>query len=224
MNATEKVCSGRSIIRAISAAIALLSMPPDRNMPSGTSLIRRSRTDSSSSSPESLDDVAAVRSATGRGGRDRSRIGTSQYCRVVIVAVFEDEQVPGQQLVDAAEQRLRAGDVARAEHLGQHRLVGLRLDQAAGEDRLDLRSEEQRVAGARPVERLDAEAIADQQQPALRRVPDREREHAAEAVHAVVAPLLVGVDDGFGVGLRAVAVAVRLELARGSRRGCRSRR
>ena len=58
----------------------------------------------------------------------------------------------------------------------------LRLDQAAREDRLDLRSEEQRVAGARPVERLDAEPIAHQQQPPLRRVPDREREHAAEAM------------------------------------------
>jgi hypothetical protein len=50
LNATENVCSGRSIMRAISAAIALLSMPPERNMPSGTSAIRRRRTDSSSSS------------------------------------------------------------------------------------------------------------------------------------------------------------------------------
>ena len=32
-NATENVSTGRSISRAISAATALLSMPPDRNMP-----------------------------------------------------------------------------------------------------------------------------------------------------------------------------------------------
>ena len=42
LEATENVCSGRPIIGAINAAIALLSMPPDRNTPSGTSLIRRS--------------------------------------------------------------------------------------------------------------------------------------------------------------------------------------
>ena len=69
-----------------------------------------------------------------------------------------------------------------------------------------------RSPAQRPVERLDAEAIAREQQPPPRRVPDREREHAAEALDAVVAPLLVGVDDRFGVGARAVAVAGRFEL------------
>ena len=64
----------------------------------------------------------------------------------------------------------------------------------------------------------------DEQQPAPRRVPDREREHAAEALDAVVAPLLVGVDDRLGVGPRAVAMAGRFELRAARRRGCRSRR
>ena len=68
-------------------------------------------------------------------------------------------------------------------------------------------------AGARPVERLDAEPIAHEQQPPPWRVPDRECEHAAEAVHAVVAPLFIRVDDGLGVRARAVAMPGRFELA-----------
>ena len=118
---------------------------------------------------------------------------------------------PGR-LVDAAKQRVLAGGVARAEHLGQHGLIGFRLDQPAGEDRLHLRSEQQRARGPGPVERLDAEAIAHEQETALRGVPDREREHAAEPVHALLAPLFIGVDNGLGVGLRPVGVSVRLEL------------
>src|SRR5688500_10302001 len=62
-----------------------------------------------------------------------------------------------------------------------------------------------------PVKRLDAEAVAGEEEAAARRVPDRKREHAAEMLDAVVAELLVGMDDGFGVGAAVVAVAVALE-------------
>ena len=157
----------------------------------------------------------ALVAATGRhvpvlAGRDR--------------AVLEDERVAGQQPVNALEQRLGAREVARAEQLGQARLVGLGANQPALEDRLDLRPEQQPAAGYRPVERLDAEAIAREQQPAARGVPDGEGEHAAQVLDAGVAPLLVGVDDRFRVGARAIAVAGRLEHRAGRRRGCRSRR
>jgi len=47
-NPTAKVCTGRSIICAISATIRLESSPPLSIAPSGTSLISRIRTDSSS--------------------------------------------------------------------------------------------------------------------------------------------------------------------------------
>src|SRR5439155_22529077 len=126
--------------------------------------------------------------------------------------VLEDEAMTGEELVDAAEHRVAAGRVARAEDFGQHVVVRLRRDEIAGEDRLDLRAEEQRVAHARPVERLDAEAIADEEQPPLRRVPDREREHAAEAMDALLAPFLVGMDDRLGVAPGAVDVTARFEI------------
>ena len=44
-------------------------------------------------------------------------------------------------------------------------------------------------------------------------VGDREGEHAVELLDAGVAVLFVGVDDGFGVGLGAEAMAAGLELA-----------
>src|SRR5574337_632903 len=111
------------------------------------------------------------------------------------------------------EHLLGARDVARAQHLGQRRLVGARLDQPACENRLDLRSEQQQVAGARPVERFDAQSIAHEQQPPLRRVPQCEREHAAQPVHTAVAPLLVGVNDRLGIRARRVRVPVPFERA-----------
>jgi hypothetical protein len=51
--ATEKVLTGASTIRLIVAAIAEESMPPDRNIPSGTSAISRRRTDVRNSSDHS---------------------------------------------------------------------------------------------------------------------------------------------------------------------------
>ena len=96
---------------------------------------------------------------------------------------------------------------------GIARSFGCGRDEAALEDGLDLGREEQPIAIARPVERLDPEAIASDEQTAPARIPDREREHAAEVVDAVVAPLLVGVDDALGVRLRAIDVAEAFELA-----------
>jgi hypothetical protein len=68
----------------------------------------------------------------------------------------------------------------------------------------------------RVVERLDAEVVAAEHEPARTGRPpevgDRVRPHAVEAGRAVVAPLLVGVDDDLGVGLRGEGVAQLLEL------------
>ena len=49
------------------------------------------------------------------------------------------------------------------------------------------------------VERLDADAIAREREAPRLRVPDREREHPPEPIDGIVAPLFVGVNDGFGV-------------------------
>ena len=68
------------------------------------------------------------------------------------------------------------------------------------------------VACTRPVERLDAEPVAYQQQTPSRTIPQTKREHSAEAMNAVVTPLLVRVDDGLGVGPCPVLMTRSLEL------------
>ena len=194
-------------MRAIKAAMTLLSIPPDRNMPRGTSLISRSRTDSSSLARNSANELATGRRLGPVLSRDWN-VPVPTYRRD---AVLVDEEEPRHQPADSTEERLIRRQVARRQELRERRLVGASLDESALEDRLDLRSEEEPAADDRPVKGLDAQAIAREQKPPLRRVPDREREHAAEAMHAVVSPLLVGVNDGLGVGASAIDVAGRLE-------------
>src|SRR5437016_3477766 len=106
------------------------------------------------------------------------------------LALLEHEKVPRQEFVDAAEQRLAPRQVASAEKLGKRIDVRLRIDIAAREKCLDFRSEQQQRPRRGPVQRLDPQPIADEQQPAPRRVPQRESEHAAQAADAIVAPLL----------------------------------
>jgi hypothetical protein len=62
------------------------------------------------------------------------------------------------------------------------------------------------------VERLLAEAVAREVQFAAPRVPDRVVEHPVEPLDAPRPLLLVEVDDRLGVGVRAVDVALGLEL------------
>src|SRR5207302_974460 len=129
------------------------------------------------------------------------------------LALLEDQKVPWQQFVDAAEQRLASRQIAGAEELRKRIDVRLRLDIAAREERLDFGSEQQQRPRGRPVERLDTQAIANEQQPTPRRVPEGEREHAAQVADAVVTPLLVRVDDCFRIAARFVLVAACFQVA-----------
>jgi hypothetical protein len=62
-------------------------------------------------------------------------------------------------------------------------------------------------------QRLDAEAVACEHEPARAGVPQRDREHAAQPHERPGALRLVEVPDHLGVAARAEAVPARLELA-----------
>ena len=120
----------------------------------------------------------------------------------------------GRQHLHAAEERLRRViDEAVREVVEHELLVHLRFHRAEREQPLDLGRERERATVVDVDERLDPVAVAAAEQHAAPRVPERERPHPVEAVEAVLAPLLVRVHDDFRVGVRAEAVAVRLELA-----------
>src|SRR5207253_2869445 len=76
---------------------------------------------------------------------------------------------------------------------------------------LDLGTEDELVLGEGEVERLDADAIAYQQQLSAAAIPESEGEHAAEVVDAVGSVFLVQVEDDLGVAPGPEAVALRLE-------------
>src|SRR5262245_371312 len=59
------------------------------------------------------------------------------------------------------------------------------------------------------MQRLFADTVARQEEPALAPIPDREGEHPAEPFDALFAFVLVKMDDGFGVTARAQLVAPR---------------
>ena len=65
----------------------------------------------------------------------------------------------------------------------------------------------------RVVERLLAEAIAGKQEFLAAVIPDRDREHAAQARKHARAPGLIAVDDHLGVGAAAKHKTRRFELA-----------
>src|SRR4051812_1939591 len=58
------------------------------------------------------------------------------------------------------------------------------------------------------VQRLNADAIARAEQLLFVLIPDSDREHTKEPFKAGFTPFLIGIKNGFGVRLRAVAVTL----------------
>src|SRR5262249_38566665 len=81
-----------------------------------------------------------------------------------------------------------------------------------GEERPHLGAEEQGLPVPRPVERLDPDAVADEEQRFLPLVPQRKSEHPPEATERALGPLLPGVDHDLGVPRRLEAVPASGQL------------
>src|ERR1700694_2010645 len=83
-------------------------------------------------------------------------------------------------------------------------------------ERLQLARERQLKIAAlrqRVIERFHAEPVASKQQSLALRIPEREREHPTQVQNAIVAMLLVEVNDHLGVAASRKAMTARLELA-----------
>jgi hypothetical protein len=104
-------------------------------------------------------------------------------------------------LEDAAEHRERGRRRQEREVVVDGARLDVGRDIRMPEQRLDLRREQEARARPGEVERLDPDTVARQDQAALLRVPDPDREHAVDALEHRGAPLLVAVDDHLGVGV-----------------------
>ena len=181
----QNVLTRAPLSACISATIAVESMPPDRNAPSGTSAIMRRRTASrSSASPSAI--ISSSDGARARGQRrfdDGARPPVRLDVRVARRA--EARHVAGRQLGDAAIDRRRRRDARQAQQRGHGVAIDRRRAARIGAQALQLGAEDPgAVGGAAVVERLLAEPIADEPQHPLARVPHRHREHAPQLGHA----------------------------------------
>ncbi len=110
-------------------------------------------------------------------------------------------------------------DCVRRRHHGvpahvmmQRDRIDVGVDVTAGQQRRQGGSEAQPAGAFRQVQRLDAEAVARQRQPAGIAFDDGEGEHAVEALHAVRTPGVEGLEDDFRVAFREESVAESLQF------------
>ena len=101
--------------------------------------------------------------------------------------VGERRRVRRRKLPDLAEDRVRGRRVAEREVVVEGRPVERARDGRMTEERLRLRGEQEQSSPVPVVERLLAQPITREEQPPLGAVPDREREHAAQPLHARLA-------------------------------------
>ena len=204
--------------RAISATIRLESRPPLSIAPSGTSLISRSRTDSSSLSRTISRPLLGAVARVGIGRR------VAPPALEARLAIRHDEPFARLELAHVAQRRHRPRNVTEHQ-VGRDRLgVELVADEAARQHALELRAEHDDVAGERVVERLDARAGRGSVPRAARRGPRRRRRTS----RAVAPPGRARAPRTGGGGPRCRSGCAERGHGRGARcaapRGCRSLR
>ncbi len=124
----------------------------------------------------------------------------------LLPAALEDEHVAGPEALDARAHRARLEHPSPCEEVVDGRGVEAGLDQAGREKRLEFRGERDPLRRPRPDEGLDPQPVTREHQTPARLVPEREREHPAQALHAIDAQVLVQVDDRLDVRPGAEAV------------------
>src|SRR5688572_6019285 len=108
----------------------------------------------------------------------------------------------GRQLPGVPVDRARLRDVAEGEIVLDRERVHLAAKTRVRHERLELRAEDElAISQERVMERLDAEPVAREEQRLAVLVPQRESEHAAEALDARGTPRFPGVHDRLGVAL-----------------------
>lgn len=121
--------------------------------------------------------------------------------------------MPRGQLENRLQHRLVL-DVAGVTHRGaQGGAIDLAHEPRNQRQRLELGGKHEAALTDVVEQRLDAGAVARQQQLLAAAVPEGEGEHALQPLQAVQSILLIGVENGFGVGRGAEAVAFAAQLA-----------
>ena len=116
------------------------------------------------------------------------------------------------ELEHIGERRRGSGEVAEREIRLDRLRIELRRNQPAGEQALELRSEDQQIALPAVVQRLDAKAIPGHDAPPHLDVPRHEGKFAAERLRHIEPVTLVEMWKHLGVTRAAKTMAVALEV------------
>ena len=180
---TVKVRTGWPLWRCIKATVKLESIPPESRAPTGTSATVRAPTASDRRVLHDLDCLGIVAQGAGAGMLRQWRRWPTNTAPVRAGARVASQprhmiRAPGPELGQAPVDAARSRDAAEAEVTRHGVAVDPRFERREGVERLQLRSE--REDGTRPavVERLLAESVPREVQPALAPVPGGEGEHA----------------------------------------------
>ena len=116
------------------------------------------------------------------------------------------------QLVDAAIDRVRRRHIAEAQIGGEGVAVECDRPRAIGAQRLQLGAEQEHPVELAPIERLDAEPVADEVEHPLAPVPQRHREHTEQPLDGRRHPPFGGtLDNDLGVAVAAEPAPDRFE-------------
>ena len=197
------------------------STPPESRTPTGTSATRCARTESRSRARSSSASSAVVLGAH-VGSRDRAPAARSGRAALPPSSSRRGGAraaacATSRKIVSGAGTELKARYASSASRSISR--------QPGGEQRLQLRGEGELAAVVAVVERLDAEAVAGEHEPAPARVPERDREHPAQRARRSDrrAPRRGAARTSVSPS-RAEAVARRARARRAARGSCRSRR
>ncbi len=116
--------------------------------------------------------------------------------------------MPGRNGTDGTVKSVRLGDISpkiKRDHPRRRR----RGINSTCQQRLDLGGEAQTFAIIGVIQRLDAEGVTRQPQTALARIPERKREHAAQALHETLPFKRIQVQKRLGIAVAVIARAAR---------------
>jgi hypothetical protein len=191
-NPMEKVFTGRGDSRCINATVSDESIPPERNAPSGTSLIIRY--DGRSEQGGQLFEVLSLRA--GPPVRLSPMIREVPVRPVAFRPVRGDlDDVAGEHLARVPEDGVRRRHVLELEIVLERGTVDLAGEGGAFEERLEPGGEKNKPRRAGHEERLDPQAVAHQEELSRSAVPQREGEHPMNREIACPPPLAAGGED-----------------------------
>jgi hypothetical protein len=137
-------------------------------------------------------------------GRRRSRVSADRH-----LSPLGDQEVPGRQLPRLLEDRQGCRDRIEGEERLERVGIDLAGETGLAEQRLQLRCKRERSIRDPVVEGLDPEAVSGEHDPALTRVPERDREHPPQILDERRSTLLIEVNQNLGVALGRERVAPR---------------